>query len=181
MFSRTASRITIASVSALIAGGALAAPASAQTGPAASHGAAIPVLLIGPNQYFSGYINGSPPGQAIIRTNCFGAIQPGQTGNPLPNQTIEVRPASQAGSAVDLGYTGSAANNGMADSIVATLGPSPAAFPVIATFTAYDVIEDIPTTITVPCDGSGVVSFTASPAGPGAFPANLDVIFEGQP
>lgn len=180
MFSRTASRIAIASASALIAGGALAVPASAQAGPAASHGAAspvqTPVVLIGPNQYFSGYINGSPPGQAIIRTNCLGPIQPGQTGNPLPNQTVEVRLASPAGSAADLGYTGSAAN-----SIVATLGPSPDASSVIGTFTAYNVIEYIPTTITVPCGGSGVATFVPSPGSSSASPATLNVTFEGQP
>jgi hypothetical protein len=180
MFSRTTSRIAIASVPALIAGGALAAPASAQTGTAASHGAAIPVVLVGPNQYFSGYINGSPPGQAIIQTNCFGAIQPGQTGNPLPNQTIEVRLASPAGSVADLGYTGNV-SNAASESIVATLGPSAAAPSVIGTFTAYDVIEEIPTTVTVPCAGSGVATFTPSPASPGSFPATLDVTFEGQP
>lgn len=154
-----------------------ATPAVAAVTPStASHGAAIPVLLIGPNQYFSGYINGHPPGQAIIWTNCIGPVQPSQTGHPLPNQTVEVEPASPAGAAADLGYTGSAAN-----SIVATLGPSSTAFSAIGTFTAYDVIEYIPTTITVPCSGSGVVSFTPSPGSPSASPATLNVTFEVKP
>jgi hypothetical protein len=180
MFRRTASRIAIASVPALIAGGALAAPASAQTGPAASHGAGIPVQLIGPNQYFSGYINGSPPGQAIVRTDCFGAVQPGQTGHPLPNQTVEVQLASPAGSIADLGYTGNVSSTA-SESIVATLGPSAAASSVIGTFTAYGVIEEIPTTVTVPCGGPGVATFSPSPASPGSFPATLNVTFQGQP
>lgn len=176
--------VTACAVAAVAATPAVAAAALSTAAPsAASHGTAspaqIPIQLIGPNQYFSGYINGSPPGQAIIQTSCFGPVLPGQTGNPLPNQTIEVRPApptSPGQGVTDLGFTGSAAN-----SIVATLGPSSAASSVIATFTAYDVIEYIPTKITVPCYGSGVVTFAPSPGSPTASAATLNVTFEGQP
>jgi hypothetical protein len=180
MFSRTASRkfsrpyATLA-VAACAMAAVAATPAAATAAPSGAS-PKIPVSPIGPNQYFSGYINGSPPGQAIIRTNCFGAIQPGQTGNPLPNQTVEVRLASPGGAAGDLGYTGSAAN-----SIVATLGPSQTALSVIGNFTVYNTIEYIPTTITVPCAGSGVATFAPSPGSSTASPATLNVTFEGQP
>ena len=133
-------------------------------------------IPIRPGQYFSGFINGHPPGQAIIWTACFGPTTPGETGHPLANQTIEVEPANIAGSAVDLGYTGTVGN-----SIVATLGPSSTSVNVLAKFTAYFVVQHIPTTITVPCAGSGVVSFTPVPGSPSAFSANLSVTFEPQP
>jgi hypothetical protein len=158
---------------AAIAAVACAMAAVAAT-PAIAH--AQDPVPIGPGQYFSGYINGHPPGQAIIWTACFGPTTPGETGHPLANQTIEVETANIAGGAVDLGYTGTAAN-----SIVATLGPSAASSAIIAKFTSYFVPQYIPTTITVPCAGSGVVSFTPVPGSPSAFSANLSVTFEPQP
>ena len=170
----------VLAVAACAVAAVAAAPAVATASPlAASRGAAGPVqdpIPIEPNEFFSGYINGHPPGQAIIYTNCFGPITPGETGHPLGDQPIEVEPANGTVSAVDLGYTGSAAH-----SIVATLGPSVASNSIIADFTSYYVIDYIPTTITVPCSGSGVVSFTPLPASPTASSANLDVTFESEP
>jgi hypothetical protein len=157
-----------------------AAPAVASASPVeASRGAAGPVqdpLPIEPNEFFSGYVNGHPPGQAIIYTSCFGPVTPAETGHPLGDQTIEVTPENGTGSAVDLGYTGSGAHH-----IVATLGPSAASSSIIADFTSYYVIDYIPTTITVPCSGSGVVSFTPLPGNPTASSASLDVTFEPEP
>jgi hypothetical protein len=156
------------------------APAVASASPlAAAPGAAGPVqdpIPIEPNGFFSGYINGHPPGQAIIYTGCFGPGTPGETGHPLAGQTIEVKPANAAGSAVDVGYTGSAAH-----SIVATLGPSAASNSILADFTSYYVIDYLPTTITVPCSGTGVVTFTPLPTSPTASSANLGVTFVPQP
>jgi hypothetical protein len=167
-------------VLALAACAVAAAPAVASGSPlAASRGAAGPVqdpVPIEPNEFFSGYVNGHPPGQAIIYTDCFGPITPGETGHPLGDQTIEVEPANGTVSAVDLGYTGTEAH-----SIVANLGPSAASNSIIADFTSYYVIDYIPTTITVPCSGSRFVSFTPLPASSTASSANLDVTFESQP
>lgn len=101
--------------------------------PTASAAASTPhaPILIGPNQPFSGYINGHPPGQAVIQTTCAGPVLPGETGNPLPNQTVEVKLGVTSGS-TDSGYTGTAANN-----IRATLGTATGSAPVvIADFTA---------------------------------------------
>jgi hypothetical protein len=132
---------------------------------------------IRPGQYFTGYINSHPPGQAIIWTSCLGPIHPGQTGHPLANQAIEVTPAPvSTGSAADLGYTGTAAT-----SIVATFGPSATTAGVLATFTSYFVVQDIPTTITVPCSGTGVVFFNPVKSSSTSFPAQLSVTFESQP
>src|SRR5260221_7625641 len=129
---------------------------------------------IGPGQYFSAYITG-PWGQAVIKTACFGPTTPGQTGHPMSGQTIEVELATPAGTA-GVGYTGSAAT-----SIVATLGPSSAASSLIATFTSYYTVKPIPTTLTVPCWGSGVVTFTPLPGSSSALPATVNVTFQGQP
>jgi hypothetical protein len=157
-----------------------AMPAVATAAPlAGSHGAAGPVqdpVPIRPNQYFSGYINNHPPGQAIIQTNCIGPTRPGQTGNPLPNQPVEVKPVTPTSAGTDLGYTG-----GGGRSIVATLATPTGAVSVIATFTSYYVTVDIPTSITVPCYGSGVGTFTPIPTSPTASSATLSVTFEGQP
>ena len=61
---------------------------------------------IGPNQVFGALVNGSTgyPSPATIRMACFGPIRPGQTGHPLPGQTVEVfQPEVIVG---HFGYTG---------------------------------------------------------------------------
>ena len=153
---------------------AACAAATTQAIPAAASAAQDP-LPIEPDQYFSGYVNNHPPGQAVILTNCFGPIRPGETGNPLPNQPVEVKPVVVVTGTTDVGYTGSAAN-----SINAILG-TPAVAVVIAAFTGYYEIRYIPTTIRVPCSGSGEVIFAPSPGSATARPAMLAVTFVGQP
>ena len=78
---------------AALAAAACAVAAVAAT-PATAH--AQDPIPIRPGQYFNGYVNGHPPGQAIIWTACFGPTTPGETGHPLANQTIEVDPANIA-------------------------------------------------------------------------------------
>ena len=170
--------VTACAVAAVAAAPAVAtaSPLTAVRGAAGAAGPVQDPVVIEPNEFFSGYINGHPPGQAIIYTACFGPGTPGETGHPLAGQTIEVEPANAAGSAVDVGYTGSAGH-----SIVATLGPSAASTSILADFTSYYVIDYIPTTITVPCSGTGVVTFTPLPTSRTASSANLGVTFEPQP
>jgi hypothetical protein len=144
---KAASRIMLASACALIAGGALASPASAQASP------------VGAKQYFDGQVFGSASAsaaQGVIRVACAG---PAATGHPLPGQSVAVHqifpPATTAG------YTGN-----FGTKISADLTWSRGTITVvtaIATLTSYDVQAPIPTTITVPCSGSGVMSFTPSP------------------
>jgi hypothetical protein len=156
----------------------LAAPAVSAAAAPAVPAVASPVqdpLPIGHDQYFSGYVNNHPPGQAVILTNCIGPIRLGETGNPLPNQPVEVKPVVATGT-TDVGYTGSAAN-----SINALLGTPVGAVVVIAAFTGYYEIRYIPTTIRVPCSGSGTVIFAPSPGSVTARPATLAVTFVGQP
>lgn len=154
-------------------------------GPAAAAATLGPVpdpVPIGPNEFFSGLVNGSDgiSSVAAIQTNCIGPVQPGQTGHPLAGQTVEVtlaKPPVTAGG--DVGYTGSA------HSITASLAwPWPAAtttMELVATFGSYYVKEPIPVTLTVPCGGQGAMLFAPTPASATGSTATVRVTFESQP
>ena len=135
---------------------------------AASAAARQDPVPIGPNEYFSGYINGHPPGAAVIRVVCPGPVQ--KTGHPAGNQHIEVKTASPI-STFDLGYTGSAGNT-----ITAALAPA-ASTSILASFKAYFVPKLISTKILVPCSGTGTVVFAPSPGSSTAMSAKLPVKF----
>jgi hypothetical protein len=164
MCGRLSRRFLAALASGLIAvilGGTLAAPASAT-----AHRAEDPVR-IGPSQYFSGFINGSPPGAVVIKVLCPGPVN---TGHPVAHQPVEVKPVPGS-TAADVGFTGSKGRK-----ITASLfyGPAVAA---LANFSSYHVKRDIPASITVPCSGSGTVVFAPSPASKTARSATLPVTF----
>jgi hypothetical protein len=148
---------SIAALSMASGGAALAAPVRQVHDP----------VPIGNNQYFSGYVNGGPPGEIIIAVACtVGA----KTGHPLAKQPVEVKPVA-ASSASDVGFTGS-----KGDKITASLAPTTAA-TIIASFTSYYVTKDIPTSITVPCSGTGTMEFVPSPTSKTARKATLTVTF----
>jgi hypothetical protein len=123
---------------------------------------------IRPNQTFSGYVNGSPPGNATIKVLCPGVAN---TGHPIAKQPVEVKPGPSA-TTTDVGFTGSKGTKITAD---LNFGTPPAI--VIATFTSYFVPVNIPTKITVPCSGSGTVLFIPSPGSKTAKSAILPVTF----
>jgi hypothetical protein len=135
---------------------ATAAPAAAQD-----------PVPIGPNQFFSGFVNNAPPGPAVIKVICPGIAN---TGHPLANQPVEVKPAPGT-STTDTGYTGS-----VGDQITASLTTITATV-LIAHFTSYFVPVDIPVGITVPCSGSGTMIFVPGPNSPTARSAVLPVKF----
>lgn len=149
MLSKTASRIALASVPALIAGAALAVPASAQAGP------------VGPRQYFYGQefgVASSSASQDVIEVACAG---PATTGHPLPGQDVAVHQIFPPAPVTTAGYTGNFGTEITAD-LIWSRG-TVTVVTRIATFTSYDVMMPIPTSITVPCGGTGVISFTPSP------------------
>ena len=123
---------------------------------------------IGPNQYFTGLVNGHP-GHAVIRVVCPGPTA--TTGNPAGKQPVEVETAPSS-SAADVGYTGSTGR-----SVTAALS-MPTLSIAIANFTSYYVKEDIPTNIAVPCSGSGSVTFGPEHGGKKAHAATLEVTFK---
>jgi hypothetical protein len=141
---------------------------------AAAAAAPVPVqdpVPIGPNEYFSGFISGHPPGKAVITVICPGPLN---TGHPAAGQRIEVQTA-QPTSTFDIGYTGSAGKK-----ITAALAPA-STTTILASFTSFFVPKNIPTSITVPCSGTGKVVFRPSPASPTAKSAVLPVTFMAGP
>lgn len=135
---------------------------------------------VGPNQYFDGLVNGDngQSSPAVIQMACFGPIRPGQTGHPMAGQTVEVlRPEVIV--VGHTGFTGSSANR-----IVAFFGPQPsAATSSTVTFKHYGVAKTIPTSLVLPCAGSGTVSFVPMPrtAASPSRAATVPVNYEGQP
>jgi hypothetical protein len=133
------------------------------TGPA---GAAIPPQgKIAPHQFFVGLVNGNSGigHHAQIRVACPGPIRRGETTHPLPHQPLEVvRPAAIL---TNDGYTGAHGTH-----VNAYLGIPPSATTSggIATFAYYGVKKAIPTTLNVPCSGTGYITFVPLPRDPGS-------------
>jgi hypothetical protein len=163
----------IVSVLALTAGAALVGPSQAALPPASpGHG------LIAPHQLFGGLINGSDGFTApvTIKMACFGPVHPGQTGHPMPGQNVSVfRPEAIHGTFGNTGRKGHI--------IGAFFGPPPPA----ASPGASDVMfhryatKALPTTLTLPCAGSGNVLFVAFPTSRGSSSASVPVNYVGQP
>ena len=104
---------------------------------------------IGPDQQFAGVVNGSAA-DATVYVVCPGPVFPGRTGPPVAGQGVQV--VQNTGS----GFTGSAA-----DSIVATFGTATNTQSLV--FKEYGVPQDIPTTFSLPCGGTGTAVFTPRP------------------
>ncbi|HEX4830332.1 MAG TPA: hypothetical protein VH478_04485 [Trebonia sp.] len=134
-------------MSALIVGGGLAIPAVARA-----------AANIGPRQYFVGEIfnTSSAAADATILVVCpSGAL----TGHPAGGQSVAVHEVVPP--PATLGYTG---NYGVKVdvSLIFTVG-GVTTVDSIATLSQYDVRAPISTGITVPCSGSGVMSYTPLP------------------
>jgi hypothetical protein len=124
-------------------------------------GAATHHQRIRPHQYFSGVVNGSTgqPAPSTITMVCPGPAS--GTGHPLGGQTVEVN--RTAGTNSGAGYTGT---RGTSVSVFfGALPPSATAVGQV-TFTRYGVPMAIPTSLTLPCSGSGVVGFLPFPRTP---------------
>jgi hypothetical protein len=138
---------------------------------------------IGPNQFFSGLVNGKRGRlrPVTIHMACFGAIKPGQEGHPMAGQTVEVIPASgPADVAEDVGFTGPKGNE--VGAFFGALPPSPPSTSGGAViFGYYGVMKAIPTTELLPCAGAGTISFVPLPVLPGGSIADVHVVFVGQP
>jgi hypothetical protein len=156
---------------ALIAGAATMAPASAAgSGP----------TRIGPHQFFRATVNGATgdQGRVNIGMGCVGPIHPGETGHPLPDQMVGVQFMAPPPSDIPLGYTG---NRGT--SIGAFFGAPPPDGRSSASyvpFTSYR-LKGIPTTMVLPCSGTGQVTFVALPLDPSERSTAVPVRFVPQP
>jgi hypothetical protein len=105
---------------------------------------------IGPNQFFIGLVNGNHT-NAVIYMVCPGPSFPGQTGHPESGQNVSVTQSSTTTG----GFTGSLAN-----SIVVSFAPSSTAG---ITLKNYDTPAAIPTSLVLPCAGTGKVTYDPEP------------------
>jgi len=126
---------------------------------------------IGPGQHFVGQVNGSHR-DPVVEVACPGPVRNGGTGVVVGGQTVAVARVAQG-----KGYTG------LFGQVYAWFDPpkgSPA--PTEMTIADYRTPVAIPSTITVPCGGSGVVTFSSCPyLAPCAFgwiPYTVKVTFE---
>jgi hypothetical protein len=135
---------------------------------------------VGPDQAFRALVNGRPghPAPVALRVACFGPIQPGQTGHPFAGQTVKV--LLGATTAAGAGFTGASAT-----SIGVFFGPPPpSASPGtgLLTLARYGVARAIPTSLLLPCAGTGQVTFVPLPMSPPTSRAAVvPVRFVGQP
>jgi hypothetical protein len=149
---------------------ALAALAlAAVTGPAASAAVQDPIP-IGPNMYFVGLINGATQ-NAVIKVVCPGPVVSGETGHPISGQTVEVETVLPP-VPTTVGYTGSAA-----DSIDAIFGPLSSSTNEVVKLTSFFAPVAIPTSLVLPCSGSGVVTFVPLPTSSTARNATVTVTY----
>ena len=122
-----------------------------------------------PNVEFGAVVNGQSS-NAAVSMGCFGPVQPGEKGHPMSGQTVEVfRPEALR---VD-GFTGSAATR-----VVARFVDDPSVRIVLRRFGRPVAI---PTTLFLPCSGSGTVVFSPEPSSATSHVATVGVSFAGQP
>jgi len=126
--------------------------------------------IIGPNQHFIGLVNKKST-RAIIKMACPLPLSTASMGHPLGGQTVAVEPPSTvAGSS---GYTGTRGRSIVA-SFVAVVPLTTATSTV--TFTRYGSLP-IPTTLLLPCSGSGTVVFAPVPTSKTAENATVSVTY----
>ena len=127
---------------------------------------------IGPNQAFSGLVNGART-SAVVNTVCAGPVWAGRTGPVASGQTLAVARARKGH-----GYTGSFTQ------IYAWFVPQSGGTTTAPTqlrFDSYKTSQAIPTSVRVPCDGTGQVEFSScpylAPCAYGWIPDYVDVQF----
>jgi hypothetical protein len=128
-------------------------------GSAAFKGASNRIL---PNQLFNGFVNGQRPTATVV-VDCSGG---GPTGHPVAGQHVSVQRSLD----IPGGNTGA---NG--SSIVVTFRSSQPVTPGIV-LTHYTAAQ-IPTSLTLPCSGSGVAVFRPRPTSETARPDFVTVNF----
>jgi hypothetical protein len=123
---------------------------------------------IGSDQTFVGLVNGSRTDATIV-VACPEAQRPGEMGNPVSGQTVAVR--SPAPSTSPSGATGTRAKK-----IIAQF-PTPSAVAAPSVIFSRYGSQPIPTTLLLPCFGSGTVVFSPSPTSATARSESLTVTF----
>jgi hypothetical protein len=114
-------------------------------------GAPAGAVPIGPNQHFSGLVNGKRS-SAAVTTVCAGPAT-GRTGPVAAGQTLGVVRRGRHG------YTGPFST--IYAWFVPQSGTTTA--PTQLKFVSYRTPQEIPTSMQVPCDGTGEVEFSSCP------------------
>jgi hypothetical protein len=160
---------------------ALSLPLACVTAVALPAGA---VSRIGPGQYFTGVINGND-GNTItpipIQMACFGPLTQGETGHPLGGQTLAVHQLFPPTTAGSLGRTGKDSTIGVFFGAPPPAAAAAASKSSTVTFTHYDKSKGLPTSVTLPCGGTGTVWFVPIPVVPPSEAQAVPVVFESQP
>jgi hypothetical protein len=125
---------------------------------------------IAPHQHFVGLVNKRST-NATIEMVCPGPLSTTSMGHPLSGQTVAVEPPSTVASTS--GYTGTRGRSIVA-SFVAVVPVTTATSTV--TFSRYGSLL-IPTTLLLPCSGSGTVVFAPEPTSKTAQNATVSVTY----
>lgn len=139
---------------------------------------------VGPRQYFTGVINGKDGNTTVpitIMMACAGPVKPGETGHPLAGQTLAVHQLFPPAPAVSLGKTGNDSRIGVFFGAPPPGAPGARAAAGTPVFTRYGVTKPLPTSVTLPCSGTGTVYFTPIPVVPPSQSATVPVRYVGQP
>jgi hypothetical protein len=111
---------------------------------------------VGANQSFRGVVNGAAQDPAVDVV-CPGPAAGDRTGPPAGSQSLSV--------AVSPALSGPGFTGSKADRIVAVFADDPS---TRVRFHAYDHPKAIPTSLRLPCSGTGVVRFVPRPRSSGA-------------
>ena len=132
---------------------------------------------VGPKQHFTGVINGIDGNTAnpiTIQMVCGG---PATSGHPAAGQTLAVHqlfPPSTTGS---IGYTGNDAKIGVFFQAPPSARSRARKSGSTQTFVRYDRPVSLPTSLTLPCSGTGTVWFAPIPVVPPSRSASVPVQF----
>jgi hypothetical protein len=106
---------------------------------------------IGPDQHFVGLVNGSKA-PVTVDTVCPGPVGKGHQGPVAGGQTMSVAEVSRS-----RGFTGPFSD------VYSWFVPRHDETPVELTFSAYGDPQMIPSTVRVPCSGTGRAEFSSCP------------------
>jgi len=117
-----------------------------------------PISPVGPKQYFHGLVDGQASESTIVLA--CPPIGTSRTGHPVAGQSVSVHQLFPPIVFPGLGYTGTASTIAASLRLVSASAAASAtsALP-LAVFSLYDARVAIPTTLSLPCSGSGAVVF----------------------
>ncbi len=127
---------------------------------------------IRPGQIFNGFVNGSLK-DATIKMACGATPRPGALGHPAAGQTLEVARG------LDLQPSGFTGRTSRISVDMRLRRPVPHTVH-LADFSTYATVA-LPTSITIPCAGSGDVVFSPFHGGPSARSVAIHVLLVNQP